>query len=141
MTSRKRHKGLRRSEAVVIKLVRSLFAKTIWGRVSAIEEKIIVKEKYSPDTFYYRLLNLSKSPDDTIGNRVQNLENTISNDLHASRVCVNVKYSCVDEDDGSSYKSSHTMKLSDVIDLMLDHCGLEILPPGDKPAGVVREKK
>jgi len=123
------------------KFIRSLFPKTIWDRVAALENEIIVKDKYDGDTPFSRLLNSAKSKDDTIGNRVKILENKVSRDLHSDRVRINVKYLCVDKEDGSTYTSSHTMKLSDVIDLLLDHCNLEIIPPEDKPGIVVKKKK
>ena len=125
----------------MIKFVRSLLGKNIWDRVSSIEEKIIVKEKYDEsENPFCRMMNMAKGPDDTIGNRVQMLEDAVSRSIPADKVNVVLKYSCVDDEDGSLYKSGHSMKLQDVIAVLLDHCGLEILPPDNKPGIVVSKK-
>lgn len=122
----------------MIKFIRSLFRNKLKERVEALEREVVVKEKYENSPFA-RLLNCATGPDDTIGNRVKKLEDFSKRDIYSDKVRVSLYYDDVDED-GDQHECRHTMKLSDVITLLLDHCGLEILPPKQE-AGIVAKKK
>jgi hypothetical protein len=112
---------------------------TLWGRVKELEEQVVVRNKYDDSSAFSRILSMTFSGNDTIGNKVAIVEKRLAEKIFAQRVVVNVKYSLTDED-GDEYTASHGVALDDLCNTILAHCGLEILPP-DTNVRVKSKKK